>query len=269
MPEKMRSDKELYLDAIKQLSRDLRTNDYVSDTAQFTDMTNATYFLKVHGDRVRYCKPWKKFLVFSDRSWELDEYGYVQTMVDDMIKEMYKGASKIKDPRLRIDFESHLKKSEALRRRDATLHAYSRFEKARITLHEMDNNLWLLNVMNGTIDLQTNTFKPHDPNDYITKCSKFVFDKTATCPTWDRFLLQILNNDKDLITFVQKAMGYCLCADVSEQMMFIFWGAGANGNTTFLNVIADLLGDYATPTQTETFMKIPPCLFDSLQTTIF
>jgi putative DNA primase/helicase len=37
--------------------------------------------------------------------------------------------------------------------------------------------------------------------------------------------------------------------------MFILYGTGANGKSTFLNVIMNILGDYATATPTETFMK--------------
>lgn len=67
--------------------------------------------------------------------------------------------------------------------------------------------------------------------------------------------MQIFNNDLDLIKFVQKAMGYSLSGDVSEQCMFILWGIGANGKSTFLNVLQELFGDYACSTGTETFMK--------------
>ena len=69
------------------------------------------------------------------------------------------------------------------------------------------------------------------------------------------FLLQIFNKDTDLIRFVQKAMGYSLSGDVREQCLFILWGTGANGKSTFLNVLQELFGDYACTTGTETFMK--------------
>jgi putative DNA primase/helicase len=37
--------------------------------------------------------------------------------------------------------------------------------------------------------------------------------------------------------------------------MFILYGSGANGKTTFLNTILSILGDYGTATPTETFMR--------------
>ncbi|MBC6714265.1 phage/plasmid primase, P4 family [Treponema sp. Marseille-Q3903] len=50
-------------------------------------------------------------------------------------------------------------------------------------------------------------------------------------------------------------MGYALSGDVSEQCLFILWGTGANGKSTFLNVLQYLFGDYACSTMIETFMK--------------
>jgi putative DNA primase/helicase len=251
---KKKQDKSYY-DAIKELSRDIKTNNYVTGTAQFTDLTNTDYFLKIYGSRVRYCKPWKKFLVWDKNRWEIDEYGEVENFVDDLVRNMYKGAREINDVRLRLDFESHIKKTEALRRRKALIESVSMSQKVKIRPDILDANPLLFNCKNGTIDLKHGNFNAHNPDDYITKCSNFVYQEKADCPTWKVFLLQIMNQDVELIKFVQKVMGYSMTSDVSEQAIFFLWGNGANGKSTFLNVITDLMGDYATSTPTETFMK--------------
>jgi putative DNA primase/helicase len=64
-----------------------------------------------------------------------------------------------------------------------------------------------------------------------------------------------MDNKPDLIQFIQAAAGWALTGDISEQTMFILYGSGANGKSTFLNTIMYVLGDYATATPTETFMK--------------
>jgi putative DNA primase/helicase len=46
-----------------------------------------------------------------------------------------------------------------------------------------------------------------------------------------------------------------LTGDTSEQTLFILFGSGANGKSTFLNTVMYLLGDYAIATPTETFMR--------------
>jgi len=59
----------------------------------------------------------------------------------------------------------------------------------------------------------------------------------------------------DLIRFIQTAAGCAITGDTSEQTMFILFGTSANGKSTFLNTIMNLLGDHAIATPTETFMR--------------
>jgi putative DNA primase/helicase len=81
------------------------------------------------------------------------------------------------------------------------------------------------------------------------------YDRDADCPAWKHFIMEIMNYNTDLIHFIQNAAGWAVTGDTSEQSMFILFGTGANGKSTFLNTIMNLLGDYAIATPTETFMK--------------
>jgi putative DNA primase/helicase len=89
----------------------------------------------------------------------------------------------------------------------------------------------------------------------ITKIAHVAYDKNADCPVWKKFLMEIMNYNAELIGFIQTAAGWAITGDTSEQTMFILFGSGANGKSTFLNTIMNLLGDYAIATPTETFMK--------------
>jgi putative DNA primase/helicase len=89
----------------------------------------------------------------------------------------------------------------------------------------------------------------------ITKLAKARYDKEAGCPMWKQFVREIMDYKADLISFLQTAAGWSVSGDTSEQSMFILYGTGANGKSTFLNVIQNILGDYALSTWAETFMK--------------
>jgi len=55
-----------------------------------------------------------------------------------------------------------------------------------------------------------------------------------------------MDGHADLITFLQRAVGYSLTGSVAEQVLFLLWGTGANGKSTFVNAVLDVLGnDYA------------------------
>jgi len=67
--------------------------------------------------------------------------------------------------------------------------------------------------------------------------------------------MEIMNYNNELIRYIQTAIGWAVTGDTSEQSMFILYGTGANGKSTFLNTVMNMLGDYAIATPTETFMK--------------
>jgi putative DNA primase/helicase len=101
----------------------------------------------------------------------------------------------------------------------------------------------------------TGEFTEHKQENMITKIANAEYDPQADCPLWKKFVREIMDYKTDLITFVQTAAGWSLTGDISEQTMFILFGSGANGKSTFLNTIMHLLGDYATAAPTESFMK--------------
>ena len=54
--------------------------------------------------------------------------------------------------------------------------------------------------------------------------------------------------------FLQRALGYCLTGDVSEQVLLLFYGMGKNGKSTLVNVLLTLLGPYAMKATSELLM---------------
>ena len=241
--------------AIEKLAQDLKANKYVKGEMQFTDITNRDYFLKAYGTKLKYVKKWNKFLTWDDCRWKIDDEGIVEEWIVDFVHQMYRGMRFINDPNLRTAFEKHLIKSESFRRLQSLIGICKMSKEIKVSEESLDTDLEMFVTKNCMIDLATMMGRQSIPEDLSTKCSNFVFKKGAECPVWDKFLMQIFDNNVELIKFIQKAMGYSLSGNVSEQCLFILWGTGANGKSTFLNTLQELFGDYSTSTGTETFMK--------------
>src|SRR5512135_3318320 len=137
-------------------------------------------------------------------------------------------------------------KSEAKRQIDALIGLAWSEPGVPVEPGQLNTDPMLLNVANGTLDLRTGALRPHRPEDLITKLAPVAYDPEAACPRWDAFLRRILDDDADLIRFVQRALGYALTGSVAEHVLFFLYGTGRNGKSTLLNVILALLGDYAT-----------------------
>jgi putative DNA primase/helicase len=234
----------------------LRTSELKNGKRQRTDLTNAERLINIYGSEIRYNPMWKKWLVWNGRYWETDE-GEVRITKRciGMIRSLYDKALNVDDYKERIEIEKFAMQSENFRRLDACIKMAAKLEKIQITSEELDTNPWLLNTENGTVDVTTGEFREHKKEDYITKIAKVNYDPAAACIAWKNFICEIMNFDIDIISFLQTAAGWGITGDTSEQTMFILFGSGANGKSTFLNTIMNLLGDYAASTQTETFIK--------------
>jgi putative DNA primase/helicase len=222
---------------------------------QFTDTTNAFRLLTEYGKDIRYNMPWKKWLVWTGAHWEIDNGYLIHDRGLKMIRGIYAELLKTADYRDRLDIEKHGMQSESARRRKALIEVASWIPELNICTDDLDRDPWLFSVRNGTIDVRTGEMREHRPEDLITRIAKVDYDPKAECPAWRKFIMEIMNYNTELIHFIQNAAGWAITGDVSEQAMFILFGTGANGKSTFLNTIMNLLGDYAIATPTETFMK--------------
>jgi putative DNA primase/helicase len=216
-----------------------------------TDLGNAERFVADHGEAVRYCYPWRKWIVRTRARWERDEAGQVHRLAKETVRGIYREASAAEEEDRRKALAKHAAASES----ETRIRAMIELAKSEVPIspHELDSDPWLLNVLNGTIDLRTGDLQGHRREDLITKLAPVEYDPDAPAPTWEAFLERVLPGE-DLRAFVQRAVGYSATGDTSEQCMFIHHGPGANGKSTFQETAAAVLGDYAMRTPTETLL---------------
>ena len=125
------------------------------------------------------------------------------------------------------------------------------------SIASFDADPMILCCLNGAVDLRTGEFFIPTKEDCLHRSANTVYEPEATCPRFLKFVEEVFNQDKELINFVQKAVGYCLTGLTNEQVLFICYGTGANGKSVFLNTIGDLLGDYSITSPASTFKDNP------------
>ena len=109
-------------------------------------------------------------------------------------------------------------------------------------------NDYLLNVQNGTLDLSGNepVFLSHSPDMLLSKICNAEYDPAADCREWKKFLMEIMQGDKEKISYLQKIAGLSLTGCTQEETCFILYGSTTrNGKSTFCETLIYLLGDYA------------------------
>jgi putative DNA primase/helicase len=123
-----------------------------------------------------------------------------------------------------------------------------------IEVEDLDRDAHLLNVANGTLDLKTGELREFRREDYITRILPTAYVKGAVAPTWQKFLNTIMDGKAHVTEFLQRCAGYSLTGFVHDHAMIICYGVGANGKSTFLGVLHEILGGYAQGMAPETIM---------------
>jgi P4 family phage/plasmid primase-like protien len=218
-----------------------------------TDLGNARRLVALHGQDLRYSNQYG-WHVWDQRRWEQDNNGAVERYAKTAVRNIYVEAASCDNKENREAIANHAHRSES----DARIKSMISLAKSELELvvrhQELDRDPWLLNVNNGTLNLKTGELMPHRREDLITKLIPLDYNPEAVCPTWLCFLDRVTGDNDELISFFQKAVGYSLTANTREQCFFILYGTGANGKSTFLNIVSALLGDYAMQTRTETLL---------------
>lgn len=92
----------------------------------------------------------------------------------------------------------------------------------------------------------------HRSSDFISKVAEVDFDPAAQAPLFQQFLQRSMPNP-DYRAFLQRYAGYCLLGITVEQCLLFFYGAGRNGKSTFVDLMVDVLGDYAVSMSIDSF----------------
>jgi len=219
-----------------------------------TDVGNAERLVSLYGTEFCWVHKWKSWMVFDGTRWARDESNTVERYAKQAVRSILADAAQIEDKETRTKLVTHAMQSES-NGRIIGLIARAKAEPGVAQRTEIfDRHPFLLNVANGCLDLRTGRLGSHDRTHFLTKCAPVPFDPEALCPTWERFLLDVFGGRYDLISYVQRAVGYSLTGDTSEQCLQLMHGSGSNGKSTFLEVLQALFGDYGIQADFSTFL---------------
>ena len=110
----------------------------------------------------------------------------------------------------------------------------------------VDEDSCLLAARNGTLMLNESPIRlrPSRPEDLITRCCAAAYDPDAEAPAFRAFV-DLIQPEPELQTFMQRLLGSALIGENVDQVMGVLVGDGANGKSTLIIAIAEVLGDYA------------------------
>lgn len=224
-----------------------------------SDRGNGHRFLKRYANQVRYSAETGSYFIWNEKQWAVDRKGHLLELAG-RTAEAIKARESLTIPpewddetgkysyKKRLAHKAFGVKSEEVHECEAMLKSARAEGSISIVPEDLDRDPWLLNVANGTLNLKlsknsTIEFSDHDPSDLCTKIVPIQYDPDAKCPQWLAFLKRVVP-DPELRRYLQRAVGYTLTGQTSEQCFFFLYGSGANGKTTFIAILIRLLAAY-------------------------
>lgn len=225
------------------------------------DDGNAMRFLAQHAEALAFVPEWKNFFHYDGQRFLCDK-GDVMELAKQTGRSIYCEAGNETDNERRNALAKHAKGSDKLERLRAMMILASTDPRIRREVADFDANPWLLNCLNGTVNLQTGELQPHRREDLITKIIHLDYDHDAICPLWDEFLDRIFRGEDGkprtkLIQYMQRSLGSCLTGITTDQRVFFWLGVGGNGKSVLLETFRGILGEYAKAATYATFTSKP------------
>lgn len=199
-----------------------------------THQGDAEFFAAMNEDSLVFDHLAGRWMFFNGHHWTQQKTGEIYRRAIQAMRARQEIAAITKDD----DLLEWAVKGESRGRQSAALFLARNVKPLAISGEGLwDRDHSLLGVANGVVDLKTGKLRRGEPSDFITHVSPVSYDENADTSHWEQFILDVSNGDKELADYLQLIFGYTASGEVSEQIFWIFYGGGANGKSTLIEMM--------------------------------
>ena len=209
----------------------------------YDDITFAQYFAAINSYVAKYNTTTKSWWMYDGKVWTEDvESMTVLCYAKQLSAALILYGTTLPDSKVKDAFVKYVSGYTNLRKREALIRDAR--DECYFTKNDLDKDPFVFNCQNGTLNLQTFEFKPHDSEDLLSKISNVHYDPKAKCERWVQFIDEVLEGDADNMRYLQKLLGYTLTGSTVLEQCFILYGPKTrNGKSTALETYAFMLGN--------------------------
>ena len=220
-----------------------------------TDMGNMNRFVDQYKDTLKSTGTQSSWFVWDGMRWKYCSNNTQATQkAFEVVKSIKTEALETSDIFKKQELLKWSKQSQSNNKILSMINMASKHEDIVVSMSDFDKDINLINCVNGVVDLRTKTLLDNPKHRLLSKLANVSYNPKAKAPVFNKFMNQIFDNDRELIQWVQRAIGYSLTGSVSEQKLFYAYGTGSNGKSTLFEIILDILADYSKTTDFETFV---------------
>ncbi|MFJ4879671.1 phage/plasmid primase, P4 family [Streptomyces sp. NPDC088745] len=212
-----------------------------------TDRANAELFASMYSGKFRYVDG-NGWYVWEAGRWKLrGGEGAAIWAAGDMAAQM-----PTVDPTgvfSQQDVVRHRRYSSSTSGMKAMLHQAKASPALSLDATQLDGDPYTLCTPSGVVDLKTGEVRTADPfHDFNSRCTRVAPLTQMETPRFFAFLADTFGDDadgKEMIEYLHILLGYSITGDVGAQVLPFCHGDGANGKSVLLDLVVQILGDYA------------------------
>lgn len=227
-----------------------------SDDYDLTDTGNARQFAKKFKDTIKYNVDNQSWMIWNGEYWQTDLLNDIKNYAEILIEQMKVKARKIDNENIQQAMFKNIKRALMSSGKQALLKEAEHLNGIPVTNSYFNNDDFKFNCKSGIVDLKTGVITPHDRLALHSKYSSLEIDKSPP-KLWLKFLNEILENDQEIINYVQRVAGYSLTGSSREQSLFMFIGDGSNGKSLLLEILNEISGSYSSHANVEMLLEQP------------
>ena len=132
-----------------------------------TDTGNANLFVRLMGGKVRHVAAWNAWVVYDGQRWTQDATHLAESLVAEALLTRFEEAAQATDIKASRQLATWAASSRAAAKQAAALQVARSDRRVAARPEDFDQDPYLLNVLNGTLDLRSGELRRHDPADLI------------------------------------------------------------------------------------------------------
>lgn len=256
-----------------------RTKYVVGKGYSYTDIGNAQRFYDYFGDLFKYNVDMKMFMFWTGKTWIYDSKSIIRKYATKLIEilqaeidskeaevsQLIADGDKESAKALNEIVEAAKKNKTRLSNkagRDAMLAELQAIGDIPVFNSDFDSDPFLLNTENGIVNLKTGMISVFDREKMLSKNTNCPIDYSEP-KVWLEFLNGVFyrgeseeakKETQEIIDYIQQASWYSLTGSTREQVMFLLYGNGSNGKTTYVEQMRKVLGDYGSSKESSILM---------------
>ena len=184
---------------------------------ELTETRHAQRFFNEHGKNIGFIYNQKRWILWNDKFWELDDQGDIHKLLNATTENVWKRIAPMRDDPFNIKkrWLRYAVRLDSCVGIDNVLKLASK--KVPMEFSDFDQDPFLFNCANGVVDLKTGELKPHQHGLYLSQYSDYNYDPKINCDGWLKFLDKVMGRNDELISYIQRTIGYALTGSTSEQ----------------------------------------------------